>query len=106
MSPDASEVGQPEITERLADDIEERVVEEIILRQTLIGAAYPFELRTVDDGRLSHLRIRPSWNDLTNGELFYVFCLLDSGIRDGLISFPRAQRNLVQKIGNIFQICA
>ena len=103
---DADDTGEPEITERLADDLEEKLVEEISFRAMTVGASYPFELVTAGKG-LSHiLKLRSSCMRPESGELIYVFCLLDSGIRDGLISYPPSARPLVHAIGNVFQICS
>lgn len=102
----ADDIGEPEITDRLADDLEEKLFEELSFRATTIGTSYPFELIT-GAGGLSHaLRLRSSWKAEETGELVYTFCLLNSGIRDGLISQPPSARPLVQAIGNIFQICS
>jgi hypothetical protein len=103
---DADDVGEPEITERAADDLEEKVVDEIALREATIGTSYPFELVTSSDGRSNGLRLKATWENATTGELIYTFCLLDSGIRDGLITLPKSARGLIDSIGNVFQICA
>ncbi len=102
---EADDEGEPEITDRLSDDLEEKLFDELSFRITTIGDAYPFELIS-DPGRPSQLlRRRATWADAQTGELIYVFCLLDSGIRDGLIDCPASAQPLVQNIGNIFQIC-
>ncbi len=103
---DADDAGEAEITDRLADDLEERLSEEIALRQQTIGSAYPFELVTAPGGRSQLLMLRDSWSNAMSGELVYIFCLLDSGIRDGLIKYPASARPIVDAIGNIFQICS
>jgi hypothetical protein len=103
---DADDTGEAEITERLADDLEERLSEELAFRLDTVGEAYPFELVTGQGGRSQMLKLRDSWSSAPSGELAYVFCLLDSGIRDGLIRCPPSARPLVNAIGNVFQICS
>src|SRR5262245_1873978 len=83
---DADDNGEPEITDRTADDLEERVCDELTFRQETIGDSYPFALVSSPDGRSNRLQLKGTWHDITSGELIYVFCLLDSGIRDALIS--------------------
>jgi hypothetical protein len=106
IDPESDDVGEPEITERLADDLEERASEELEFRAKLIGPAYPLELVTEPGGRAQSLRLRTTWSEHQTGQLIYVFCLLDSGIRDGLIDYPVSARPLVRQIGNLFQICS
>jgi hypothetical protein len=103
---DADDNGEPEITDRTADDLEERVCDELTFRQETIGDSYPFALVNSPDGRSNRLHLKSTWHNITSGELIYVFCLLDSGIRDALISVAKGERALVQSIGNVFQICA
>ena len=103
---DADYEEEPEITERLADDLEDRLSEELAFRLQTIGSAYPFELVTTPGGRSQLLKLRNSWRSAASGELVYVFCLLDSGIRDHLIRCPPSARPLVDAIGNVFQICS
>lgn len=103
---DSDDMGEPEVTERAADDLEERVSEELLFRAQTVGTAYPFEIITSDDGIRQRLRRKTSWNESTSGELFYIFCLLDSAIRDGMVSVELAERALVHRIGNMFQICS
>jgi len=102
----SDDLGEPEITERAADNLEERVSEELHFRAQTVATAYPFEIITSGDGARQRLVQKDSWNESQSGELFYIFCLLDSAIRDGLISVDATERALVQQIGNIFQICA
>lgn len=102
----SDDVGEPEVTERAADDLEERVAEELLFRAQTVGTAYPFEIITSDDGARQRLHRKASWNEATSGELVYIFCLLDSAIRDGMVSVEKAERALVQQIGNVFQICS
>lgn len=102
----AEDGGEPEITDRLSDDLEEKTAEELAFRAATIGPAYPFELITELGGRSQRLHLRKSWMTQETGELIYIFCLLDSGIRDGLIECPISARSLVNAIGNIFQICS
>ena len=100
---DADDTGEPEILDRLSDDLEEKVFDEIAFRIATVGKSYPFELITGGRG-LSHvLKLRGSWENAVTGELIYIFCLLDSGIRDGLISYPKSARPLVNAIGNVFR---
>jgi hypothetical protein len=103
---DADDTGEAEITDRLPEDLEERLAAELAFRIQTIGKAYPFELDTTQGGRSQLLRLRNSWSNAQSGELVYVFCLLDSGIRDGLISYPPSANPLVNAIGNVFQICS
>jgi len=103
---DADDTGEAEITERLADDLEQKLSEELAFRVDNVGDAYPFELVTNSAGRSQLLKLRSTWNSAASGELAYVFCLLDSGIRDGLIKCPASARRLVDAIGNVFQICS
>lgn len=103
---DADDGGEPEITERLADDLEEKVAEELDFRLRTVGDAYPFNLITEQMGRSQHLVLRDTWKTAETGELIYVFCLLDSAIRDGLVACPPALRSITRDIGNVFQICS
>lgn len=103
---DADDTGEAEITERLADDLEERLSEELAFRLKTVGEAYPFELVTTQGGRSQMVKLRDTWSNTASGELAYVFCLLDSGIREGLITCPPSARPLVNAIGNVFQICS
>ena len=103
---DADDTGEAEITDRLSDDLEERVSEELAFRLETIGSAYPFEMVSAQGGRSQLLKLRKSWGSAASGELVYVFCLLDSGIRDGLIKCPPSARPLVDAIGNVFQVCS
>lgn len=103
---DADDSGEPEITDRSADDLEEKVAEEIAFRESIIGSSYPFELVAHVGGRATHLQLKSSWSSTSSGELIYIFCLIDSGIRDGLIFVPKTEQRLAQVMGNIFQICA
>jgi hypothetical protein len=103
---DADDLGEPEITERAADDLEEKVVDEIAFREVTIGTSYPFELASSSDGRSNGLRLKSTWKNPTTGELIYIFCLLDSGIRDGLVTLPKSSKKLIDSIGNVFQICS
>ncbi|UVK48621.1 hypothetical protein BPNPMPFG_007019 (plasmid) [Mesorhizobium sp. AR07] len=107
LDADADDSGEPEVTDRAADDLEERVVDELSLRVQTVGSAYPFEL--VVNGKLGEsqiLRRKPTWNEAQTGELFYTFCLLDSCMREDLVKVPKAEQDFVQRIGNIFQICS
>lgn len=100
------DIGEPEVMERAADDLEERVAEELLFRAETVGTAYPFEIVTSDNGIRQRLVRKESWNESTSGELFYVFCLLDSAVRDGMVSVEFQERPLLHQMGNIFQICA
>ena len=104
---DADDNGEQEVTDRAADDLNERVSEEIGLRIRTVGPAYPFEL--VEGGAFGTaqvLRRKESWQQTQSGELVYTFCLLDSALRDHLIDVPRSQQSIVTRIGYIFQICS
>ena len=104
---DGDDTGEPEVTERAADDLEYRAMEELEFRVKMVGTAYPFELVAKDSrGRAFILLRKATWETAETGELIYVFCLLDSGIRDGLLSSAGSDKELVKKIGNIFQICS
>lgn len=103
---DADDTGEPEVTGRATDDLEERVVEELLFRVQTIGTAYPFEMISSPSGFSQQLRLKPSRREPRTGELVYVFCLLDSCIRDGLVTVATSERALVQRIGAIFQICS
>lgn len=103
---DAEDGGEPEITDRLSDDLEEKVAEELAFRVESVGDAYPFELLTEPGGRSQHLKLRQTWMTPETGELIYVFCLLDSAIRDRRIAYRPSLRPLIAAIGNIFQICS
>ncbi|WP_156419541.1 hypothetical protein [Aureimonas sp. AU12] len=104
---DADDGGEPEVTERSSDDLEERVTEEIELRIKLVGSSYPFELISLGAfGSAQILKRKESWKSVESGELIYIFCLLDSGMRDNLIAVPKEKRYFVQQIGNVFQICS
>jgi hypothetical protein len=105
----ADDTGDHEITDRAADDLQERVVEEISFRIEKVGACYPFDWMLNRAGDPIGLRLKEGWNDVNSGRLIYVFCLLDSGFREKLIvpsTGSRDELSLVQKIGNVFQICA
>ena len=102
----SDDTGEPEITNQFAEDLEERVVEELEFRASKIGSAYPFEL-VVDAGVYGGtLRCKTGHLDPREGRLFYVFCLLDSLIREKLITVPAEERGIVDRIGAIFQVCA
>ncbi|CAN5446862.1 hypothetical protein BH10PSE1_BH10PSE1_27030 [soil metagenome] len=104
---DADVEGEPEITERAADDIEERVVEELEFRAATLGDAYPFVIENGSDGASEQLVRRDDWADLATGSGFYAFCLLDSAIREKTITVPKGpERAHVTAIGKVFQICA
>ncbi|BCM19228.1 hypothetical protein [Mesorhizobium sp. J8] len=107
LDADGDDTGEPEVTDRAADDLEERVVEELVLRSRTVNAAYPFEIKV--GGKLGEsqvLKRKATCFDPKTGQLFYTFCLLDSGIRDAIIKVPRDSQALVTQIGNIFQICS
>jgi hypothetical protein len=104
--PDAEHEAEPEITEGLSDDLQERVAEELAFRVESVGDAYPFQLITEQAGRSQRLELRTTWETVETGQLIYVFCLLDSAIRDGLVECPRSLRSLADRIGNMFQICS
>lgn len=106
LDPDADIELQPEITERAVDDLEERLVEEIAFRVAILGDVYPFELVTGANGEPTQIRRKATWAEIEHGHGVYVFCLLDSAIREKLISVPDAQKGFVNDIGKIFQICA
>ncbi len=106
LDPLAEEIGEPEITNRLAEDLEDRVVQELRFRAEVMGAAYPFELSSGTGKRSMILKRHENFLDAGSGRLFYSFCLLDSGIREKLIVPVPAQRPLLEQIGAMFQICA
>lgn len=107
FDPDADDSGEHEVTERAADDLIERVSEEIAFRIRTVGSAYPFELNQQGAlGTAQVLRRSGSWFQAATGELVYTFCLLDSAMRDHLIDVPPDQKAFITRIGNIFQICS
>ena len=106
---DLEEAGDPEITDRLGSELDDRVVEELDFRKTKLGPAYPFELVGGHKSEPIVLRLREGWNTPGEGKLFYTFCLLDSAIRGKLISADQRiaeEARLVREIGKVFQICA
>jgi hypothetical protein len=103
---DAETEVQPEITERLSDDMEERIFEELSFRADKIGNAYPFKIEEQGAKATQHLLRKDSWREPEQGELFYIFCLLNSALRDGLIECPKDTRYLKDALGNLFQICS
>jgi hypothetical protein len=102
----SEEIGEPEVAEKAADDLEERTSEELHFREKTVGASYPFNIITSDDGSHERVQLKETWRESTSGELFYVFCLLDSAIRDGMITVDNDKKTLIHDIGNMFQICA
>lgn len=108
LDADAPEETEPEVTEQIAEDFEARFSEELEYRAELLGECYPFQLATNASGTSHTLALR-SDHPLSpeSGRLFYIFCLLDSCFRQGLIGeLTKAERPLVTAIGNVFQICS
>ncbi len=106
LDPQAEELGEPEITNRFSEDLEDRIVQELEFRQRLVGEAYPYEIVQGAGSRSVILRCTSNFLEAKSGKLFYTFCLLDSAIREKLILVPKNERHLVGQIGNIFQICS
>ena len=103
----ADDEGDPEVTDRATEDLLERVVEEIEFRLKTIGTAYPFEWQLSGSGQPIALKAKATAREAGTGELVYTFCLLDSCFREGMIKPGNpADRNLVQQIGAVFQICS
>lgn len=104
---EADDLGEPEVTDLAADNLEERLSEELEYRTKAIGAAYPFQISNPSPlGSAITLQRKETWNATCTGELFYSFCLLVSGMRDHLIEVPNTPNKLVTQISKIFQICA
>lgn len=98
---------EPEVTERVTDDLEERVFEEIELRKIKVGTAYPFQVRPVADNSMANIVVlEDDWGDLCTGKLFYVFCLLNTAVREGLITLSEAEKSIETEIGKLFQVCS
>ena len=98
-----------EISDRLGNDLDDRIVGELEFRQGMLGPAYPFELVGGRGAEPIVLKRRDGWDEPSEGKLFYTFCLLDSAIRDKVISIEKGvaeEAQLVRAIGKIFQICA
>jgi hypothetical protein len=108
--PATGEIIEREILEPDSDDAITRTYEEIEYRHRLCGDAYPFEVEYDDRGNLysGYYRImRKFEHEVRRNEpyIFYLLGLLETGIRDGLVSVQRSDTTH-HELGRLFQIAA
>ena len=100
--PADQETGEP-LDESILGERESQLVdiafEELEYRNSVLGASYPFE---VEMSR-SRLSLKQSVISSHPGQIVYIFCLLASATRESRL---RLGKELKDRIGNTFQVCA
>lgn len=79
-----------------------RLFDELEFRARVLGDAYPFAL----DMRASTLRLDSLGSADEAGRMIYIFCLLTSLFRRGLLQPRKLYKDLEGQIPNCFQICS
>jgi hypothetical protein len=108
--PATGEIIEREILEPDSDDAISRTYEEIEYRYRLCGDAYPFEVEYDDGGNVygGYYRLKRKFESevkATDPYIFYLLGLLETGIRDGLVSVQRPATTHYE-LGRLFQIAA